>query len=45
MSIQAYSTTDNVKQMKINQLNHFQCRQLMKNIGRTNLTLKTTLWT
>ena len=45
MSIQAYSTTDNVKQKKINQLNHFQCRQLMKNIGRMNLTLKTALWT
>ena len=45
MSIQAYSTTDNVKQKKINQLNNFQCRQLTKNIGRTNLTLKTALWT
>ena len=45
MSIQAYSKTDNVKQKKINQLNHFPCRELMKNIGRTNLTLKTALWT
>ena len=45
MSIQAYSTTDNVKQKKISQLNHFQCRHLMKNIGRTNLTLKTAMWT
>ena len=45
MSIQAYSTTDNVKKKNINQLNHLQSRQLMKNIGRTNLTLKTALWT
>ena len=45
MSIQAYSTTDNVKKKNINQINHFQCRQLMKNIGRTNLTLKIALWT
>ena len=45
MSIQAYGTTNNVRKKNINQLNYFESRQLMKNIGRTNLTLEIALWT